>query len=448
MSSGWTLQGGRRIRWSIFACLLGFAFCAYVQRTSVAIAAERMMPELGLTQVEIGWLLTVFLVSYTVFQLPGGAIGQRWGARRTLVFVSALALVATLATAVLPSILTGATLFVSLLVARFTLGVAQSPIFPAASGVIENWFPSARWSFPQGLMNTGINLGAAVTPPLVAWLMQTVSWQFALVVTSIPLLGLTVYWSRRARDVPVDDLRVSAEELAELRFNPPPVTAAPTMQRMIGLLRDRDLFLLTLSYFFMNYAFYLLTFWCFLYFVQERHFTVLDSGWLTAAPFGAAAVGAAVGGQFNDVLCRRLGERWGFRGVPLIGLPIAAVALYLAVQAASPFWAVAALCIAFASIELTEGPYWAATMRVAGTDSMVATGLLNTGGNLGGIVGTPIVAALSAQHGWTAAFLTGSACSILSAALWLWIDPSRRRASSVATPLFGASSTSSREEAA
>ncbi len=246
MSPRRTLHRGRRIRWSIFACLLGFAFFAYVQRTSVAIAAERMMPELGLTQVEIGWLLTVFLVSYTMFQLPGGAIGQRWGARRTLVLVSALALVATLATAALPSILTGAALFVSLLAARFTLGVAQSPIFPAASGVIENWFPSARWSFPQGLMNTGINLGAAVTPPLVAWLMQTVSWQFALVVSSIPLLGLTVYWARRACDVPVDDPRVSAEELAELRFNPPPVTAAPTLHRMIGLLRDRDLFLLTL----------------------------------------------------------------------------------------------------------------------------------------------------------------------------------------------------------
>jgi ACS family glucarate transporter-like MFS transporter len=447
MSPRRSLHRGRRIRWSIFACLLGFAFFAYVQRTSVAIAAERMMPELGLTQVEIGWLLTVFLVSYTMFQIPGGAIGQRWGARRTLVLVSALALVATLATAALPSILTGAALFVSLLAARFTLGVAQSPIFPASSGVIENWFPSARWSFPQGLMNTGINLGAAVTPPLVAWFMQTVSWQFALVVTSIPLLGLTVYWARRASDVPVDDTRISDEELAELRFNPPPVTVAPTVRRMMDLLRDRDLFLLTLSYFSMNYAFYLLTFWCFLYFVQERHFTVLNSGWLAAAPFGAAAVGAAVGGEINDVLCRRLGDRWGFRGVPLIGLPIAAVALYLAVQAAGPFWAVAALCVAFASIELTEGPYWAATMRVAGTDSMVATGLLNTGGNLGGIVGTPIVAALSARHGWTAAFLTGSACSLLSAALWLWIDPSRHRASSAAATLFIAPGVPCREEA-
>jgi len=75
-----TLPGGRRVRWLIFACLLGFAFFAYVQRTS-------------------------------------GAIGQRWGARRTLVVVSALALVATLATAALPSILTEAALFVSLLAA-------------------------------------------------------------------------------------------------------------------------------------------------------------------------------------------------------------------------------------------------------------------------------------------------------------------------------------------
>jgi MFS family permease len=210
------------VRWSIFACLFGFAFFAYVQRTSVAIAAERIMPELGLSQIEIGWLLTAFLVSYTVFQLAGGAIGQRWGARLTLLLATLLALVATLATAALPSLLKGAVLFFSLLAARFTLGIAQAPVFPVASGSIESWFPSARWSFPQGLLSGGINLGAAVTPPLVVWLMQSVSWQFALVATSIPLLVLTAYWSWHARDVPADHPAVSLEELDELRFNPPP----------------------------------------------------------------------------------------------------------------------------------------------------------------------------------------------------------------------------------
>ncbi len=50
-----------RSRWSVLAALLGFIFFAYVERTSLAVAAERMMPELGITQVELGWMLTAFL---------------------------------------------------------------------------------------------------------------------------------------------------------------------------------------------------------------------------------------------------------------------------------------------------------------------------------------------------------------------------------------------------
>jgi hypothetical protein len=50
------------LRWSprrpmerslLLVALLGFAFFAYVERTSIAVAAERMMPELGITQVEL-----------------------------------------------------------------------------------------------------------------------------------------------------------------------------------------------------------------------------------------------------------------------------------------------------------------------------------------------------------------------------------------------------------
>jgi sugar phosphate permease len=56
---------------------------------------------------------------------------------------------------------------------------------------------------------------------------------------------------------------------------------------------------------------------------------------------------------------------------------------------------------------------------------MAATAVLNTGGNLGGVVATPIIAALSARYGWTAVFATGAALSLVSAALWLTIDAGR-----------------------
>lgn len=416
------------VRWTVLLGLFGFAFFAYVQRTGIAVAAERMMPELGLTQIELGWLLTAFLVSYSALQVPAGWLGERIGARLTLVIASSLALLATLATVAAPAAFTGTGLVIALVAARFALGVAQAPVFPVASGVIELWFPRVRWSLAQGLFNSGLNLGAAATPPLIAALMLIAGWRTALLASSAPLLALTLYWYFRAHDDPAGDRRVSHAELAELEREVRPPKAAPSVGRVLSLLCNRDLGALTASYLFMNYAFYLLTFWCFLYFSQERHFSSMDSGWLAAAPFCAAGVGAALGGWWNQGLCRRLGERWGFRCIPLIALPLAALTLYLAVNASSALSADAALCVAFAAIEITEGPYWAAAMRIASADSMVATGLLNTGGNLGGIIATPVIAALSAEHGWSAAFLTGSGCALAAALLWLRVDPTRQDA--------------------
>jgi ACS family glucarate transporter-like MFS transporter len=189
--------------------------------------------------------------------------------------------------------------------------------------------------------------------------------------------------------------------------------------------------LLTFAYACMNYTFYLLVNWCFLYLVQERHFALLEGGFMASAPPIGAAVGATVGGLLAAPLVRGFGLRAGLRIVPLVALPAAALLLFLAVDAGSPYVAVAALTLCFAAIEKTEGPFWAAVMEVARADTMAATGVLNTGGNIGGIVATPIIAYLSAQHYWTAAFLLGSVFALTGAATWLLVDPTRRMAPAV-----------------
>jgi nitrate/nitrite transporter NarK len=95
------------------------------------------------------------------------------------------------------------------------------------------------------------------------------------------------------------------------------------------------------------------------------------------------------------------------------------------VDASNPYLAVVALALCFAAVELNEGPYWAAIMHVGRAETMAAGGLLNTGGNLGGLICTPIVAYLSGRHAWTPAFLIGTGFAMVSAALWLVVDPSR-----------------------
>jgi ACS family glucarate transporter-like MFS transporter len=417
-----------RVRWLVFALLFAFAFTGYVQRTSIAIAANRIMPELGLTQTQVGWLFTAFLFTYSVFQLPLGLLGQRIGPRWTLTVLGLATVLASGVTVAAPSLAVGTALFVTFLLARSLLGIAQSALFPVAAGVIQRWFPARGWAAALGLIVTGLWLGAAATPPLVATLMQHYGWRWALLAVSAPSLVLVVVWQAFARDRPSDHPRVRAAELDELAANPVELPGPPvTMQRVLRVLADPQILRITASYFVMNYVFYLVTFWSFLYLVQDRHLTALQSGWLASLPFLVAGAASAAGGGIADRLRARFGDRIGMRTLPLVGLPSAALFLYLTVRVESPYWAVAALCLAFGNVEITEGSFWGATMRLAPTDTMAATALLNTGGNLGGVVATPIIASLSARHGWPVVFATGAATALGASLLWLTIDAGRSK---------------------
>jgi len=421
-----SLRRGVPVRWKIFAFLFAFGFIAYLQQRSITVAGYQMMPQLGLTQMQLGWLESATLLGYTALQFPGGVLGQRLGARWMFVIIGLIAFAATLATPLAPLLLSGGALFAVLLGAQLLLGAAQGPIFPVSAGVFETWFPPERWPLVQGLQSMGLGLGNAATPFLVAWLMSAFSWHQALTWPTLPALALIIWWGLYARDTPAQHPAVGATELAELgEHRDAQIDRRISWRRVLQLLRDRDVLLLTGSYLCMNYVFYLLANWSFLYLVQERHFTVLEGGALSATPPLAAALGAGIGGKLASDFGVRFGIRNGLRLIPLLSLPVAGLLLFAAVHAANPYAAVAALALCFFAVEVNEGPYWAAIMHVGRGDSMAASGLLNTGGNLGGLILTPTVAYLSGHQQWTAAFLLGTLFAMVSAAAWLAVDPTR-----------------------
>jgi ACS family glucarate transporter-like MFS transporter len=426
--AGMSLPAPRRlrVRWKMFALLFGFGLMAYVQQRSLSVAGYRMMSELSLSQMQIGWLEWAFLLGYAALQFPGGVLGQRLGARKMLVVIGLLAFLATITTPLAPLLLTGSALFATLLGVQLLLGLSPSPFFPVEAGVIEAWFKSEQWPLVQGTLSLGLGLGAALTPPVVAWLMSSFGWQQAIAWTTLPALVLIVLWGWYARNTPAEHPRVSDAELAELETQAQASTdQSISWRRLWNLLKCRDLLALTASYLCMNYVYYLLGNWCFLYLIQERHFTVLESGWLSSTPPLAAALGAGIGGQLGSVFGRRFGTRRGLHIVPFVSLPAAGLLLLIAVHAASPYFAVGALALCFACVELNEGPYWAAVMHIARGDTMSASGLLNTGGVVGGLVATPIVAYLSGHHAWSTAFLIGTLFAFCAAAAWLLVDPSK-----------------------
>jgi ACS family glucarate transporter-like MFS transporter len=134
-------------------------------------------------------------------------------------------------------------------------------------------------------------------------------------------------------------------------------------------------------------------------------------------------LGAGIGGAASSALTARMGPPAGLRMLPVITLPASGVLLLVSVHTGSAWTALAGLSLAFGMLEMNEGPFWAASMEIGREDAVAAGAILNTGGNLGGIVATPLVAFISGGGDWTTPFVAGAGCALVSALVWLLINP-------------------------
>jgi sugar phosphate permease len=125
-----------RVRWRIYAFLFTFGFIAYFQQKGLTVAAERIMPELGFSQMQIGWLEWAFVLGYAAFQFPGGVIGQRLGARLMFTLIGTVAFLATVLTPLAPVALSGTALFVACWHCSWSWGSRRAPYFPSDP---ESW---------------------------------------------------------------------------------------------------------------------------------------------------------------------------------------------------------------------------------------------------------------------------------------------------------------------
>src|SRR4030095_4380028 len=127
----------------------------------MSVAGEALMPDLGLSKLQLGMVLAAFAWGYAIFQFPGGVFGELIAARRALRVVQfggrrclAMMVVAWgLLNALVgllpgPSVLAPSVLLALLVVLRFLMGAAQAPLYPVTGGgTICYWFPVSGWAF-------------------------------------------------------------------------------------------------------------------------------------------------------------------------------------------------------------------------------------------------------------------------------------------------------------
>jgi nitrate/nitrite transporter NarK len=354
-------------------------------------------------------------------------MGKLLGPRVALTGAGVIWMLTTGLTGWLPGqvLTTGAGIMGSLLVVRFLMGIAHAPIYPIQASVVERWFPVGHWALPNAVGSTGLALGAALAQPLVAVVMVYWGWRASFYLF-IPL-GIALFWVwwRYATDDPAEHPAMGQTELAQIQADREQLTPNAGFGAWRQLIRNRDTLLLTGAYFAENCIFYLFFTWFFHYLVTELGFSILETGFLASLPWLCGAVMASVGGYLCDTLCARLGPRLGCRIPAITGLIGAGVFLYIGLYASSPYTAVILLSLCFASTQLTEGAYWSAQTYIAGPYTAPACGVMNTGGNLAGMVVAPLMPYLAGHIGWVAALSTGTIMAFVGATLWLFIRADR-----------------------
>ena len=412
----------------IVALLTIFSFVSYLERTNISVAAAFMMPELDLTQIQMGQIFSSFLIGYTLFQVPAGVLGDRFGPRAVLTAAALVWAVATALTGLLPGFVfpAAAGVYVSLWLVRFLLGAGEAATYPVAARAIANWISPTERAFANSVVIAGASLGSAVAGPLISWLMVAFGWRTSFYVTAVIALGIAAVWWQYASDYPPGSSG-SSQASRIVASNERPTTASARGASWWPLLRNRDMLLLSASYFLASYVLYIFVFWLYLYLVDVRGFSLLRGGLFTSLPWLVATVLTPAGGAVADSLSRRLGIGRGHRITAAAGLALSGIFLYLGATAPGAYFAIAALSLSIGFETFTEGAFWSSATDIAGTHAGAAGGVLNTFGNLGGVVSTALMPVLIQRFGWTAALSSGTIAIVIAALMWFLIRPEGRR---------------------
>src|SRR5258705_4863615 len=189
----------------------------YVDRVNISTAADSIKRELGLSNIQLGFLQSAFGYPYLLFQIFGGWVGDRFGPHRTLFLCGLVWATAT--------ILTGfAGGLTSLFLCRLLVGVGEGATFPVATRAMQSWTPVGRRGFAQGPTHGFARLGNAITPPIVAWLIVTIEWRGSFIVLGCCSLVWVLIWVWYFRDVPSEHRGITAAELQILPNHGLPAT--------------------------------------------------------------------------------------------------------------------------------------------------------------------------------------------------------------------------------
>jgi MFS family permease len=394
-------------------CLLYFLL--FVNRVSLSTAAPLIKAEIHLSNSQLGLAFSAFALPYAVFQLLGGWIGDKFGARLILSLCCAMVVAATVLTGVVGG-------FASLFLLRLALGFGEGPAFPTATRAMASWTRAGSWGFAQGITHSFSRMGNAVTPPLMAGLLVFVSWRVSFVILGLASLLWLFAWAWYFRNDPRSHPAITKGDLSSL----PPLTGSVS-RSVPWLALARHMLPVTTVDFCYGWTLWLFLSWIPSFFFENYHQDLRASALFSAGVLLAGVIGDTVGGIASDrllhrtkslVVARRGVIVTGFLGAFFFLLPV--ILLHNL--------AVAAVCLslAFFFAELIVAPIWAVPMDMAPRYAGSASGMMNFGFALAGIVSPSSFGYLVDRTGsWVVPFIGSVVLLLLGAVLAARLRPDR-----------------------
>jgi sugar phosphate permease len=416
-----------RGRWYVLLLISVMYLITYLDRVNISTAAPQISKEFGFDKVTMGFIFSAFVWAYALFQVPGGWLSDRFGARGVLTGVVAYWSIMTAATA---AAFSGA----SFIILRFLFGIGEAGAFPGATRAMQLWYPRRERGLVQGVTHSASRLGAAIAPPIVVLILSEFGWRPVFYICGGTGLLWSLWWALSYRNLPEEHGPVNKAELELIRgrgpngeINPPPMEKQTNVP-WGTLVRSGNMWAIMFAYFTYVYCLWIFLSWLPSYLIEVRHFTLIKVGIFASLPLWAGVVGDTVGGLATDWLLKVTGSaRIGRRVVAIVGLLGCAACIVPAALTEDAYIAVYGLTASMFFLEFTIGPSWAVPMDTGGKYSGTVSGMMNMAGNFGGAI-SPIVFGYLAEGGnWQAPFIVAAGLLVIGSAVWaFWLDPDKQ----------------------
>jgi MFS family permease len=396
-----------RIRWFLVGFLVLGGVVNYLDRSTLSVANTTIAQEFGLDAFQMGLLLSAFSWPYAIANLPAGFLVDKFGPKKMFAFAAGAWSLVSMVTAAANS-------FGFLYAARVALGIAESPFFTSALKVNERWFNKSERALPVSLVNTGSQIANAIAPPLLTFLLLTMSWRGMFIIVGAFGIVIALVWLRIYRDPTLKEQSMIKGAAAEAR-----VVATVEQVAWGQLFKHRNTWFMVLGAFGIFYTVWVYLTWLPSYLQTARGFSLADSGWLASLPFLCGIVGVVFGGWLSSRLVQRGVGTVRARKIPIVGGALLAAASVLPVAYVdNTALAVALLSIGYFASQVPIGCLWTLASDIAPSNQVASLGAIQNFGGFMGAAVAPVVtgAILTATDGnYTLVFLIGGVLLLVGA---------------------------------